>query len=329
MLTSMLRRSVVLVGLTVALVLAGLTGPAAFAGSTGLRLVAEPQAGAAPFIAMIGGARHSVTLTDYELSDRSVERALAAAAARGVDVRVLLNGGYYDERDSTNAAAVAYLARHRVRVRYTPEYFALTHQKTLTVDGATAAIMTLNFTGDYSTTRDFAVIDQRSADLKAILATFNADWAGRSISPSRGSGDLVWSPGAAGALLGLIEGARRSIDLENEEMDYSRATAALCAAARRGVDVRIVMTYSHEWRTSLDRLSGCGAHVRLYYGQAYYIHAKVLDVDGVVALIGSQNLSTTSLDYNRELSIEVRSKTLLSQLSRDFDSDWTGAARYG
>jgi phosphatidylserine/phosphatidylglycerophosphate/cardiolipin synthase-like enzyme len=323
----MLRRSAVLLGLTAALVLAGLSGPAAFAGAAGPRLVAEPQAGVTPFIEMIGGARHSVTLTDYELSDRSVERALAAAAARRVDVRVLLNGGYYDEPDSTNASAYSYLAAHHVHVHYTPEYFALTHQKTLTVDGTTAAIMTLNFTGDYSTTRDFAVIDQRPADLRAILATFNADWAGRSISPSRGSGDLVWSPGAAAAVLALINGAHGSIDLENEELDYSPATAALCAAARRGVDVRIVMTYSHDWRAALEHLASCGAHVRLYYGQTYYIHAKILEVGGAVALIGSQNLSTTSLDYNRELSIEVRSKPLLSQLARDFVSDWAGGSK--
>ena len=315
-----------LVGLVMTLAAAGLTGPAAFAGSAGPRLIAEPQAGIAPFISLIAGARHSVTLTDYELTDSSIERALAAAAGRGVDVRVLLNGGYYDERDATNKAAFAYLAGHRVHVRYTPKHFALTHQKTLTVDGATAAIMTLNFTGDYSTTRDFAVIDQRSADMKAILATFNADWAGRSISPTRGSGDLVWSPGAAGAVLGLIDGARRSIELENEEMDYSRATSALCAAARRGVDVRIVMTYSRDWRSALDHLASCGAHVRLYYGQAYYIHAKILEVNGAVALIGSQNLSTTSLDYNRELSVEVRAKALLDQLAHDFASDWARAS---
>jgi phosphatidylserine/phosphatidylglycerophosphate/cardiolipin synthase-like enzyme len=315
-----------MVGLVMALAAAGLTGPAALAGSAGPRLIAEPQAGVAPLIKLISSARHSVTLTDYELRDLSVERALVAAARRGVDVRVALNGGYYHERDSTNAAAFTYLVARRVHVRYTPSYFALTHQKTLTVDRATAAIMTLNFTGDYSTTRDFAVIDHDAADLKAILATFNADWAGRSISPSRGSGELVWSPGAASAVLGLIDGARRSIELENEEMDYSRATEALCAAARRGVDLRIVMTYSGDWRTALEHLVSCGAHVRLYYGQAYYIHAKSLEVDGAVALIGSQNLSTTSLDYNRELSIRVRSKPLLGQLARDFASDWAGAS---
>ena len=84
------------------------------------QLITEPQAGNAPFLALIAGARHTVTLTMYELEDRAIEHALAADAARGVNVRVLLNGGYYSERESTNQPAYSYLAAHHVHVRYTP-----------------------------------------------------------------------------------------------------------------------------------------------------------------------------------------------------------------
>lgn len=70
-----------------------------------LSLVAEPQAGVRPFTTLIGGARHTIELTMYELYDRTVERDLAAAAARGVDVRVALNGGYYSGHTSNNDAA--------------------------------------------------------------------------------------------------------------------------------------------------------------------------------------------------------------------------------
>jgi len=54
--------------------------------------------------------------------------------------------------------------------------------------------MTLNLVAsDYSGTRDFAVIDAGRADVAAIFATFNADFAGRVITPPDGA-DLVWSP---------------------------------------------------------------------------------------------------------------------------------------
>jgi cardiolipin synthase len=271
-----------------------------------------------------GGARHSIELTMYELYDTQVEHALAAAAARGVDVQVLLNGGYYREHESTNSAAYSYLHSHGVEVRYTPTYFALTHQKTLTVDGSESAVMTLNFDGEYATTRDYAIIDSQPVDVEAIVKTFDADWAGRDYSPLNGTSDLVWSPGAALSVVSLINSAHKSIELENEEMDYAPATDALCAAARRGVKVEIVMTYESDWKSALAKLSGCGAQVRLYHGQSYYIHAKLLLVDGAKALVSSQNLSTTSLDYNRELGIEVTNAGIVGQLERDFASDFTG-----
>ena len=151
-----------------------------------------------------------------------------------MNVRVLLNDGYYNERKSTNQPAHTYLAAHHVHVRYSPTYFALTHQKTLTVDGDVAVIMTLNFDGAYSTTRDYAVLDRQRADVQAILATFNADYDSQPTQPSAGAGGLVWSPGAAGAVTFLIDAARSSIDLENEEMDYTPATDALCNAAAAG-----------------------------------------------------------------------------------------------
>jgi phosphatidylserine/phosphatidylglycerophosphate/cardiolipin synthase-like enzyme len=293
-------------------------------GASGLSLVAEPQAGSRPFLALIRGARRRIDLTMYELSDRAIERALAAAAARGVDVRVALNGGYYSERSSYNAPAYRYLAAHRVQVRHTPSYFALTHQKTLTVDGRVSAIMTLNFDGLYASTRDYAVLDHRSADVRAIVGAFDDDWGGRHDTASDGSGDLVWSPGAEDHVLGLIEHARRSLELEDEEMAYDPATDALCAAAKRGVRVRIVMTYESDWTAALQRLRGCGAGVRLYHGQSYYIHAKVLMADGRTALVSSQNLSTGSLRYNRELGIRVADRSIVSALGRDIARDYAG-----
>jgi cardiolipin synthase A/B len=291
----------------------------------GLSVLAEPQAGAAPFLALIGGARTSIDLTMYELFDPRVERALAVAAHRGVNVRVLLNGGYYSKREATNAAAYRYLRGRGVHVRYTPTYFALTHQKTLTVDGRASAIMTLNFDGLYSSTRDYAVLDRQPADVAAIIAAFDADYASHRATASTGTGDLVWSPHAAASILSLIGAAQHSLDLENEEMAYAPARDALCAAARRGVAVRVVMTYASEWRDDLAQLRSCGVNIRLYHGQRYYIHAKLLVIDGRRALVSSQNLSTGSLQYNRELGITLRTKDLVSRLTGDFDADYRRA----
>lgn len=301
----------------------------ASAGAAALSLFAEPQAGAQPVIELLAGARKSIEMTMYELRDPRVERALVAAGDRGVDVRVLLNRNDPFEATSPNAPAYSYLRSHGVAVRYAPSYLSLTHQKTVTVDGRVSVIMSLNLDAGYGSTRDFGVIDTQPSDVRAITAVFNADWTGHRITPSAGTGDLVWSPGAGNAFVAAIDAAKHSIDVESEEMDYRPATHALCDAAGRGVGVRVVMTYAPEWRSAVRQLSGCGVHVHLFHGQAYYIHAKLLEVDGTLAIVGSTNLSAESLWYNRELSIALTGPPLIAQLSRWFDSDYARAVRRG
>lgn len=311
-----------------AVALGGYAAAASRSSATGpLRLIVEPSAGTAPFVTLIDRARRTVDLTMYELEDPKVESALARAEGRGVRVRVLLNGGYYSERSTTNAAAYTYLRRHHVAVRYSSKTFAFTHQKTLTIDGQVSAIMTLNFTSQYyATDRDFAVLDSQRADVSAIEAVFGADWRQTAISPSAGTGDLVWSPGASAPILHLIGAARRSLEVENEELADSDVVNALCAAARRHVNVRLVMTYDSEWKAAFARLDGCGAHVRVYHGERpIYVHAKVIVADGTRAFVGSQNFSVTSLDRNRELGIITSDAPIVDALGATFSGDYAGA----
>ena len=296
-----------------------------------LRVLAEPQAGIGPIYRLIAGARSSVDLSMYELADPAAEADLAADAARGVDVRVILD---QDLEKARNMAAYDYLIARGVHVRWGPAGI-IYHQKTLTVDEATSVIMTGNLVAaDYPNTRDFAVIDTDRADVAAIVATFNADFAGRAITPLDGT-DLVWSPtNAQASVLAIISAATRTLAVENEEMDDPAVTAALAAAARRGVEVRITMTADPEWDEAFSELASAGVHIRLYPDDdtALYIHAKAIVADagrpGQQVLVGSQNFSVASLDYNRELGIMTGSHAVVAAISAAMAADYAGATPY-
>jgi cardiolipin synthase len=242
---------------------------------------------------------------------------------------VLLNGGYYGGGSSANQAAYSYLKGNGVPVRWSPSRFALTHQKTLVADDKTAYIMTLNLVDeDYSTSRDFAVADTNRQEVSAIEATFTADWNNQSIRPPDGV-DLVWSPGALDSELSLINSVRHALDIYNEEMDDSAITSALEAAARRGVDVKVVMTASSDWDSAFKRLTGAGVHVRTYKPDAsLYIHAKMILVDGRRAFLGSQNFSAGSLDDNRELGIILSTGAIIRSLEGTFAGDYAHATPF-
>jgi cardiolipin synthase A/B len=296
-----------------------------------LSLITEPASGVTPVLNLINNAKHSVDLVMYELEDQQVETALGNAESRGVQVRVLLNGGYYGKPDKTNPnqKAYGYLQAHHVPVRWTPSYFALTHQKTLTVDSKTSLIMTFNLTPQYyATSRDFGITDTDSKDVSAVEATFNDDWQGNKVTAPSGD-DLLWSPGSEVATVSLINGAKSSLKIYNEEMEDTKVVSALGAAAMRSVDVQVVMTDQSSWHKNFTKLKNDGAHIRTLHGEKpLYIHAKMVLADGKQAFIGSENFSYTSLVRNRELGLTTTDSGILSQLNTTFSSDYQNATPY-
>ena len=190
-----------------------------------LSVLVEPDQGIAPLYALVASAHRSLDLTMYELVDTKAALALETAAGRGVTVRVILD---HNNERAANQPAYDELTAMGVHVVWADARYASTHEKSLVVDGTTAAIMSLNLTSRYyADTRDYGVIDNDAADVAAIEQVFDADFAHQSISPSAATG-LVWSPGqSAPALLALIDAATSTLLVENEEMVYAPVTSAL------------------------------------------------------------------------------------------------------
>jgi hypothetical protein len=100
------------------------------------------------------------------------------------------------------------------------------------------------------------------------------------------------------------------------------------------VDVTVTMTADSEWDQAFAELTQAGVHIRLYPDDsaALYIHAKAIVADaglsGQQALVGSQNFSVSSLDYNRELGIITHDPTVVAAVSKALADDYAGAAPY-
>jgi cardiolipin synthase len=301
------------------------------ASSGALKVLSEPQAGFSFIYTLINGAKSSIELTMYTLRDTTAENDLAAAAKRGVDVRVLLDSHL---EKKFNTTSYNFLKARKVHVAWA--FSTITyHQKTLTVDGKTSAIMTLNMNSeDYAGTRDFALIDTSKADVAGVVTTFNADFAHKKITPPDGS-DLVWSPtNSQAAILAVIGAARKTLSVENEEMGDDNVTSALEAAAKRGVNVQITMTSDSEWDDAFAALEKSGAHVHVYKDstKVIYIHAKAVVADAGKSdqqmFVGSENFSSASLRRNRELGIRTTNKTVIGAVAAVLAADYKGAPAY-
>lgn len=293
------------------------------------KLVTEPADAYQQIYTFIKSATKTLDMTMYELTDTTAESDLAADVTKGVAVRVILDTNL---EKSNNTTAFNFLKAHGVSVVWANTTYAATHQKTITVDDNASAVLSGNLTSQfYSTSRDFAVIDTNQIDVNAIEKVFNADFAHTAITPTDGD-NLVWSPtDSQTQLLGVINGATKTLQVENEEMGYATIVTALENAAKRGVSVHVIMTNTgNEYATEFNALVAAGVKVSTYTATAsLYIHAKVILADfgatGAKVFVGSENFSSASLNKNRELGLILTDSAVLSSLNSTLTSDFNGA----
>ena len=301
--------------------------PAHAAGGTYTPFVFDQTSGGQPTIYnFIDSATTSLDMTMYELEDTTAEQDLVNLESAGVTVRVILD----QAEQSKNQSAYDTLTNGGVSVAWSSTAFTYTHQKTITVDGATSMILSGNLTSQYySTGRDYGVVDTDANDVSAIEAVFNADFNGTSITPSDGD-NLLWSPtDSQTRLLSVVNGATSTLDIEEEELSDSALVNAVVAQAQAGVTVRVVVEDPSSWTSAIDKIKAAGGSVVGYSSSTgLYIHAKAVVADygqsDAAVEVGSMNWTANSLENNRELGIILNDTGVESTIETQFDSDFAG-----
>jgi phosphatidylserine/phosphatidylglycerophosphate/cardiolipin synthase-like enzyme len=276
----------------------------------------------------IDSAKSSLDMTMYELSDTTAVNDLIARKKAGVDVRVILDQA---ER-STNQAAYGALTAAGVGVVWSSPAFTYTHQKTLTVDDRETLVLTGNLTSSYySETRDYGDFDTDADDVKAVVAVFDADYAHRTVTPSDAD-DLLWSPTTAqDRVLSVIDGARKTLDVESEEFNDPAVVDAVAARARAGVAVRVVVESPSQYAAAISEVVKAGGKVAGYSSKTgLYIHGKVVIADAGLSdqavELGSMNYTANSLGSNRELGIILHDGADCTLIERQFAADFAGGS---
>jgi cardiolipin synthase len=126
----------------------------------------------------------------------------------------------------------------------------------------------------------------------------------------------------------LIEGADQEVRISTPYFLPDRALRrALVEVASRGVQVSIVLpgpTTDQRWvryasRRMWGRLLAAGIRIHEYRGSM--MHAKVLVVDGIWAVLGTTNMDNRSFEHNDEVNIAMRDAALAARLLTDYRRD--------
>jgi phosphatidylserine/phosphatidylglycerophosphate/cardiolipin synthase-like enzyme len=110
-----------------------------------------------------------------------------------------------------------------------------------------------------------------------------------------------------------------------------QVTEAIKAACARGVRVRGLLEDFKPSASEPDPLNyqtarawiAAGAQVRLMTTPT--LHAKAVIADGRSMYVGSENLTTNSLDHNREIGLRLDDAALVAPVRKTTEADWANA----
>jgi len=180
------------------------------------------------------------------------------------------------------------------------------------LEGPIAAQNLLLFAADWTAWTD--------EDLQPLLREPTPAPAPGFVAQVIGTGPTVRYSAMPEVFEAMIYAARRELTVTTPYyVPEESLQSALCAAAHRGVDVRIVFPESNDsWlvgAASRSYYAGLlDAGVRIFEYPDGLLHAKTLTIDGQVTLIGSANMDRRSFDLNFENNILYYDPSLTSDL---------------
>lgn len=298
------------------------------------QLIVQPDDGVAPVVALIDGAKRSLRVKQFTLTDPDVIQAIERAHERGVGVRVMLNP-HRSSGDRANDETHARLKQAHINVEWTNPAFAVTHEKSVVVDDHTALIATFNLCTKYFTeTRDYGVVTTAPHEVREVIEGFEADWKRETFDPTAESALLWSSSNSRHRMAWFIDAAKHELLIQHPKFVDATIVERIAAARHRGVKVDLLCGGKHgisDWDvldtfSSLRLLDRAGVKVRRQ--KHLKLHAKLLLVDEKRALIGSMNIDRSAFDLRRELGLVTEEGDVLKRLRKVFDHDWHEAKPY-
>ncbi|MFC9844803.1 phosphatidylserine/phosphatidylglycerophosphate/cardiolipin synthase family protein [Streptomyces sp. NPDC060223] len=316
----------------------------------------------AAMLESIRGARYTVDMMTFVYWRGEIARqfatALAERARDGVRVRLLLDGfgSRLIEQDLLEMMeeAGAEVAWFRKPLYLSPfKQNHRCHRKVLVVDEETAFTggvgIAEEWCGDARNEHEWRDTHARvrGPAVDGIAAAFAQNWAechdtlfdtrdrfaehasegDAVVQVIRGSASIGWQDMQT-LLRVVIESAQERLRLATAYFaPDAHFVDLLCSAARRGVEVEILLPGPHTDKRvcqlagqhHYEDLLACG--VRIFQYQPTMMHAKVITIDRVAALVGSTNLNRRSLDHDEEVMLAVMDEEFTATLDGHFDED--------
>jgi phosphatidylserine/phosphatidylglycerophosphate/cardiolipin synthase-like enzyme len=286
--------------------------------------------------ASLAEAQNTIDVAVYEFDLRTLSEALAAAAQRGVSVRVVTDSDSLVEQTFLDllAANIPVVDDQRS---------ALMHDKFVVIDGATVWTGSMNFTRNDAYRNNNNFIQIRSTRLaENYAAEFEEMFTRREFGPTSTADtpratltindtfvENYFAPddGAALHIEDALKAARVSVHFMAFSFTRTDFADALIQRAQAGVTVQGVFEkrqIAAGGDAAWNALRGAGLDVR-QDGNPFNLHSKVFVIDQQVVVTGSYNFSRNAEENNDENVLIVYNPQIAAAYFAEWQKVWTEA----
>jgi phosphatidylserine/phosphatidylglycerophosphate/cardiolipin synthase-like enzyme len=277
-----------------------------------MKLIIQPGDGVERLVKGIRKAKKSVEIMIFRLDREEIERALIDAVERGLFVHALIAFTNRGGEDKLRKLEMRFLASG-VTVARTAGDLVRYHGKMMIVDRKELYVLGFNFTRlDIDRSRSFGIVTRNPKLVAEGVRLFEADTKRQEYSPTHHN--FVVSPvNARRELARFIKGAKKELLIYDPKISDKGMLRLLEERRRAGVQVRAL---------------GCvnGNKLASYELKRLRLHTRTIIRDRSQAFLGSQSLRQLELDARREIGVIFRDASILKELRRVFEEDWTASA---
>jgi cardiolipin synthase A/B len=277
-----------------------------------VKLMIEPDDGVAPLLTAIQKAKKTIDIAIFRFDRADVEKALRAAAERGIKVHALVaftnRGGQKGLRKLEMRCLDA-----GITVSRTADDLSRYHGKYIVIDGRILCLLSFNFTHlDIDRSRGFGVTTSNSRWVQEAARLFEAD---RTRNPYKaGQATFVVSPvNSRKVLATFLKRARKRLLIYDPEISDKEMLRILNDRRKAGVEIRVIGD------------TDSGADLSVVQLAKMRLHTRSIIRDDRLAFLGSQSLRTAELDSRREVGLIIRHPEVVRRLVQTFESDWKTA----
>lgn len=278
-----------------------------------MKLSVLPDDGIEPILEALGRAKLSIQILIFRMDRSEIEKALVAAAQRGVSVTALI--AYTNRGGEKNLRRFEMRLLDRgITVARTADDLVRYHGKMFLIDGKELHLLAHNFTHlDISMSRSFSVVITEPEIVGEAARLFECDVKRTPYQAKQD--DLVVSPSnAREQLSAFIREAKHQLLLYEMKVSDREFLTLLQEKINGGVDVRVI------GRTTFR---GRNLPVRAL---PFRLHARAILRDGTAAFLGSQSLRKLELGARREIGVIFRDAKAVKTMMAVFERDWRVSA---